>query len=128
MRVFKHKRVTRRYACKAALYRRLARSQGAGEYDFSESALVEMFEFESTGAAGVQFSTIKARNGFAYGKWLRDLDASQMCEDVRRGDFCKAEFMSGAVERIHNCSVLSRIAAPHWFPYTALPRPKLGGA
>ena len=116
MKIFRHKTITKSYALKAALYRRLARKQGI-KLDFSEQRLIEMFEFESLGAQGRLFSELKTKNGFAYGKWLRDLDVSQMVGDIRAGDFCKIEFLSTAIERLHNKKPLSFVPATEWFPW-----------
>ena len=108
MRPFKHKKITKRYAVKAALYRRLGRKAGCS-LDFSAKALLEMFEFESIGANGILFSELRTRNGYAFGKWLRDIDVSQMCDDIRAGDFCKYEYLTTAIDRLHNAKLLAGV-------------------
>jgi len=116
MKLFRHKVITKKYALKAAMYRRLARKQGM-DLDFSEESLFEMFDFESIGAQGRSFDELKYHNGYAYGKWLRDLDVSQMVQDVRTGDFCKAEFLKTGLDRLHNVSALECVLVPTWFPF-----------
>jgi hypothetical protein len=105
---FKHKPITKRYAVKAVLYRRLGRNAGCS-LDYSLEALREMFEFESLGGKGVLFSELRARNGYAFGKWLRDIDISQMCDDIKAGDFCKYEYLTTAIDRLHNTKLMAGI-------------------
>jgi hypothetical protein len=68
MKVFRIKGVSKRYAARCALYRRLARGMGR-HGDFSEAAMLEMRAWESAGRGGVD----KQSNGFAFGKWVRDV-------------------------------------------------------
>lgn len=117
MKIFKHKKVTKKYALKAALHRRLAKKVCGANVTFNESDLVEFFEYESIGIKPCSFDTLKARNGFALGKWLRDVDVIQITEDVEKGDFCKAEFLSKALMRLHNTEFLKNIISPTWFPF-----------
>lgn len=120
MNIFRHRKVTKKYAAKAAMYRRLAMKMSPGTHSFDVGALVEMFEYESIGNNALLFSQLKQRNGYALGKWLRDLDVSQMQEDITNGDFCKAEFLSTALERLHNKKQLASMISPVWFPWREL--------
>lgn len=124
MKIFKHKFVTKKFALRAAAYRRAARSmlpRGQEKYTFSTMDLVELFLLESKGQ-GCSFHEMKARNGFAYGKWVRDLSVSMMVEDITRGDACKAEFLSSPIQRLHNEPVLRGVVAGTWFPFAAMRR------
>lgn len=49
---------------------------------FSAEMLVELYKFESTGKATRTFETMKKDNGYALGKWLRDLDVSMIREGI----------------------------------------------
>ena len=68
--------VTKKFAAKAALYRRLAKSMGSPTHTFSHDDLIEIFKYESNGI-GPNFSEMKLRNGFALGKWIRDINVAQ---------------------------------------------------
>lgn len=117
MKLFKHGVVTKRYAVKAALYRRIAKSQ-CNQFKYDEACLVEMFQYESLGIKDSKsFDEMKKYNGYAYGKWVRDLDVVQMKTDIMSGDFCKYEFVNTALLRIHNKKILETIVSPTWFPY-----------
>lgn len=116
MKILNRKIVSKKYAVKAALYRRLARKSGMS-LDYSLDALLELHDFESRGV-GDSFSVIKKTNGYAYGKWLRDIDVAQITEGISSGDFCKAEFLSTPIERLHNKTFLATIPSPVWFPYS----------
>lgn len=117
MKIFKHNKVTKKYALKAALHRRLAKKVCGIGVTFTEKDLVEFFDYESNGIKPCTFDTLKARNGFALGKWLRDIDIVQISEDIEKGNFCKAEFLSTSIERLHNKDFLSNIISPVFFPF-----------
>ena len=112
MKTFKLHGISKRYACRAALYRRTARAQIAG-LDYSEAALRQLHDWESRGIGKVD----KGRNGYAYGKWVVDLAVAMWVEDIQRGDAVKAEFLSTPLERLHNRSKLSNVQAATFFPY-----------
>lgn len=117
MKLFSSTVVTRKYAVKASLYRRLVRKMGGFSHTFTKDDLEEMYAFETFGKDGKLFSELKSRNGFAFGKWLRDIDVVQMIQDVTSGDFVKYEFLDTAHGRIHNQSVLDKVylPSPNWF-------------
>ena len=81
MKLFRKRQVgvTKHYALKAALYRRLAKKMG-GTHSFTKSDLLEVFIYESTGVGSRTMPAMSKSNGFAYGKWLRDIDCSTMVE------------------------------------------------
>lgn len=114
MKPYRLKGISKRYAAKAAMYRRYAKSQGGlGALRFTQVELLELFNYESHGIGSVD----KKTNGFAYGKWVRDLTVSMMIEDIRNGDMCKIEFLGTAIQRIHNKTVLSSVPAGTFFPH-----------
>ena len=114
--MFKLKGVSKKYALRAAYYRRAARDQGVAGLAFDENALRELFDWESRGVGSVD----KSKNGFAYGKWCVDLSVSMWIEDILKGDFCKAEFLETPIQRLHNKKKLDTITAPAFFPYADL--------
>lgn len=119
MKLFNKKKVgvSKTYALKAALYRRLAKKMG-GSQTFTQGDLIELYKFESTGIADRSFAQMKQCNGYAYGKWLRDIDCSSIVEAIDSGEFCKAEFLQTAIERIHNTSFVGTIVVTTpWFPF-----------
>lgn len=75
MKVFRKKSIgcSKKFAAKAAMYRRLAKGMGG----------------KST------FETMRQRNGFAFGKWLRDIDIAQYIEDLRTGMINPKELLEG---------------------------------
>ena len=109
--------VTKAFALKACLYRRLARKNGAPESAFTQDDLLELFQQETYGIGERTFDQMKKTNGFAYGKWLRDIDSAGYIEGVVSGDFAKIEFLSTAIERIHNQKMMDSIPPTTWFPY-----------
>lgn len=120
MKLFKNKIVTKKYALKAALHRRLAKKMINGKSNlmtFTESDLIEFFNYESKGIKPCTFDELKARNGYAFGKWLRDIDVVQMSEDVVKGDFAKIEYLSTPIEKLHNKEFLANIVSSAWFPF-----------
>lgn len=120
MKLFHKKKVgvSKAYALKAVLYRRLARKMG-GSQTFSQDDLFELYKFESTGVADRSFAQMKQHNGYAYGKWLRDIDCSSIVEAIGSGEFCKIEFLQTAIERVHNTSFVGTIVVTTpWFPFS----------
>lgn len=103
MKVFNKRKVgcSKKFAAKAAMYRRLARNMG-GNFEFSHEDLLELYRYESTGQGGKSaFETMRQRNGFALGKWLRDIDTAQYIEDLRSGMIAPNELLEG-VGIVHN--------------------------
>lgn len=97
MKVFNKRKVgcSKKFAAKAAMYRRLAKGMG-GNFEFSHEDLLELYRYESTGAGGKSaFETMRQRNGFAFGKWLRDIDVAQYKEDLNNGLFNPKELLEG---------------------------------
>jgi len=114
MKLFKLNGISKKYALRAAHYRRVARSQNVSGLDFSEKALRDLFDWESRGEGRVD----KSRNGFAYGKWCVDLSVSMWVEGIISGDFCKAEFLQTRLQKLHNQSKLEKIVVTQaFFPY-----------
>ena len=103
MKVFNKRKVgcTKKFAAKAAMYRRLAKGMG-GRFEFSHEDLLELYHYESTGEGGKSaFETVRQRNGFAFGKWLRDIDATQYKEDLNNGLINPKELLEG-MGIVHN--------------------------
>ena len=103
MKVFKKKSVgcSKKFAAKAAMYRRLAKGMGS-TLTFTREDLIELYMYESTGKGGKSaFESMRQRNGFALGKWLRDIDTAQYIEDLRNGMINPKELLEG-VGIVHN--------------------------
>lgn len=103
MKVFNKRKVgcSKKFAAKAAMYRRLAKGMG-GNFEFSHEDLLELYRYESTGAGGKSaFETMRQRNGFAFDKWLRDIDVAQYKEDLNNGLFNPKELLEG-MGIVHN--------------------------
>lgn len=103
MKIFNKRRVgcSKKFAAKAAMYRRLARRMGT-KLAFTREDLIELYEYESTGKGGKSaFESMRQRNGFALGKWLRDIDVAQYIEDLRQGLIHPMELLEG-VGVVHN--------------------------
>lgn len=98
----------KKYLVKLCLYRRLCRKHG-GNFTFTIDDMEELFLFESRGQGSRTFDEMKAKNGFAFGKWLRDLSTSMIVEDVSSGLFPKIFFLQTGLDRIHNCKVLEKV-------------------
>ena len=113
MKVFRLKGISKKYAMRAAYYRRVARSHMSG-LDFSEEALRALHAKESRGVGSVD----KAVNGYAYGKWLIDLSVAMWVEDIQSGNACKAEFLKTAIQRLHNSQKLKLVLAGPLFAFT----------
>ena len=103
MNIFKHQLITKRYALKAALFRRLAKNSKQKNLSFTEQDLINLFNYETHGIGKID----EQKNGFAYGKWIRDLSISMMIEDIQSGIFCKADFLDTAISRLHNSNILN---------------------
>lgn len=110
--------ISKKYALRAALYRRVARGQKVESLDFSETSLRELYAWESCGVGGVD----KSKNGFAYGKWCVDLSVAMWIEDLAKGDFCKAEFLTTRLQKLHNQRKLESITSGTFFPYEDRPK------
>lgn len=113
MKRFNLKGVSKTYALRAAHYRRCAKNQGVTGLDFSETALRELHAWESRGEGSVD----KSKNGFAYGKWCIDLSVAMWVEDLKKGDFCKVEFLRTRIQKLHNTKKIEAIIAGAFFPY-----------
>lgn len=104
MKVFRKKSIgcSKKFAAKAAMYRRLAKGMDASRLSFTKEDLIELYQYESTGKGGKSaFETMRQRNGFAFGKWLRDIDTAQYIEDLRTGMINPKELLEG-VGIVHN--------------------------
>ena len=65
------------------MYRRLARGMGS-TLTFTREDLIELYTYESAGKGSKSvFESMRQRNGFALGRWLRDIDTTQYIEDLR---------------------------------------------
>ena len=113
MKLFKLKGVSKKYALRAAHYRRAARGQDMVGLAFDETALRELHDWESRGVGSVD----KSKNGFAYGKWCVDLSVSMWVEDLLKGDFCKSEFLGTRIQKLHNTKKLEAVIASPFFPH-----------
>jgi len=114
MKLFNLHGIPKKYALRAAQYRRVAKSQNVNGLDFNELALRNLYAWESRGEGSVD----KSRNGFAYGKWCVDLSVSMWIEGIESGDFCKAEFLHTRLQKLHNQKKLERVVVRKpFFPY-----------
>lgn len=103
MKIFNKRRVgcSKKFAAKAAMYRRLARGMGS-TLAFTHEDLIELYTYESTGKGSKSaFESMRQRNGFALGKWLRDIDTAQYIEDLRSGIISPRELLEG-IGIVHN--------------------------
>lgn len=113
MKLFKLKGISKTYALRAAHYRRCAKNQGINGLNFNEVALRELHSWESKGEGSMD----KSKNGFAYGKWCVDLSVAMWVEDIKNGNFCKAEFLETRIQKLHNTKKLETVIAdlrPFW--------------
>lgn len=105
MKIFSAKRVgvSKRFAAKAAMYRRLAKAMSRSKkFSYTHDDLIELYNYESRGITnGTSFETMRQRNGFAFGKWLRDIDVAQYKEDLMSGLINPIELLGG-VGAVHN--------------------------
>lgn len=116
-RVLKRLKVSKAFAVKACLYRRLARSYNADKWTFTLGDLQELYQYESTGKRTRSFDEMKKTNGFALGKWLRDIDVANYREAYLNGEFAKIEFLSTDIERLHNKHVFDNLPLVAFFPF-----------
>lgn len=113
MKLFKLSGISKRYALRAAHYRRTAKSQRVSGLDFDEAALRELYEWESRGIGNVD----KKKNGYAYGKWCVDLSVAMWIEDLLKGDVIKQEFLQTRIQKLHNEKKLESVVAAPFFPH-----------
>jgi len=116
MIVFKKSKVgvSKSFALQAARYRRNARAMSPS-YSFTHEDLLQQYQWESTGQGE---KPDKRKNGFAYGKWIVDINTAGMLEGLNDGDFCKYEFLNTAILRLHNSKVLENfIPAKPFFAF-----------
>ena len=116
-RILKRLKVSKAFAIKACLYRRLARSYNADKWTFTLDDLQELYQYESTGKRTRSFDEMKKTNGFALGKWLRDIDVANYREAYLNGEFAKIEFLSTDIERLHNKHVFDNLPLVAFFPF-----------
>nr|DAS06078.1 MAG TPA: hypothetical protein [Caudoviricetes sp.] len=116
-RILKRLKVTKAFAIKACLYRRLARKYNADKWTFTLDDLQELYQYESTGKRTRSFDEMKKTNGFALGKWLRDIDVANYREAYLNGEFAKIEFLSTDIERLHNKHVFDNLPLVAFFPF-----------
>lgn len=121
MNIFKHQLITKRYALKAALFRRLAKNSKQKNLSFTEQDLINLFNYETHGIGKID----ERKNGFAYGKWIRDLSISMMIEDIQSGIFCKADFLDTVINKLHNNSILKMIMGKPFLKYEYTYKPLL---
>lgn len=67
MKILRNIKITKNYALKAALYRRIAKEYNS-TYIFTHKDLIEIFDYESLGIKSRSFDEMKLYNGFAAGK------------------------------------------------------------
>lgn len=113
MKLFTLSGISKKYALRAANYRRSARSQGVRGLDFSEASLRGLHAWESRGVGKVD----KSKNGYAYGKWIVDLSVSMWVEDLRAGNVCKHEFLQTRIQKLHNEAKLQAVIPAPFFPH-----------
>jgi len=116
-RILKRLKVSKAFAIKACLYRRLARKYNADKWTFTLADLQELYQYESTGKRTRSFDEMKKTNGFALGKWLRDIDVANYREAYLNGEFAKIEFLSTDIERLHNKHVFDNLPLVAFFPF-----------
>lgn len=102
-------KISRTYLRHAAAYRRYA---GDVPFDFSVAALIACYRHETFGEPAAK------RNGFIYGKWVRDISVVQWIEDIRRGDACKHEFYTPK-DKWWARPALENIVPGTFFPYSS---------
>lgn len=90
MKLFQHDtgypKITKKYLRLAAVYRRFA--ERSHHYDFSLSSLIDCYHHETYG------KPYFLNNGYVHGKHLKDITVSAWIEDIYKGNFCKAEFLT----------------------------------
>ena len=112
MNLLKIKGISRKYLRLAATYRRLAYNTNSNNLDFSIDALVDCYNHETNGHKA------KSNNGYIFGKWTKDLTVVMWIEDIQKGDFCKADFIT-PVNKWWATKALKDVVVPcAWFPYS----------
>ena len=104
------KGISRKYLRMAAMYRRFANRDR--HYDWSLQSLIECYNHETHG------QPIKKSNGYAFGKWCKDLSVVQWIEDIRKGDACKAEFYTPKDKWWTEKALANLVVPCAWFPYS----------
>ena len=105
-------KLSKQYMLQAALFRRTAmRHMNWSKSDprFSADMLIELYRYESTGEANRHYDAMKRDNGYAMGKWMRDIDVANIKQGIKCGDFAKIEFLETPLERLHNKAFISKI-------------------
>lgn len=105
-------KLSKQYMLQAALFRRTAMSHmnwNKSYPRFSADMLIELYRYESTGEANRHYDAMKRDNGYAMGKWLRDIDVANIKQGVKCGDFAKIEFLGTLLEQLHNSKFISEI-------------------
>lgn len=103
-----HKILTKKYLRLAAVYRRFA--ERSPHYDFSMKSLIECFRHETYGDKHASM------NGYVHGKHLKDITVSMWIEDIYKGNFCKAEFLT-PLNKWWVAKTFDTIIPPIWFPF-----------
>lgn len=98
--------ISRKYLRLAAVYRRYAASS---LYDYSRAMLIECYNAETHGGP------VSKNNGYAFGKWCKDLSVVQWIEDIRKGNACKAEFYTPK-DKWWSGPALRNVVVGPWFP------------
>lgn len=108
MKLF-HKRtvgVSKKYAVKAALFRRLASNMGDKHSPaFSRENLIAHYQYESLGGTEPD----KKTNGYAAGKFMFDITVSNIIESIKAGEFLACEFTCTAINRLHYTQALADV-------------------
>lgn len=103
-------KLKRKYLLKAALFRRLGTlylNCDKSDERFNREHLMELYIYESTGKSDKPYDDMKKTNGYAIGKWLRDIDVANIKHGIECGDFAKCEFLNSPLERLHNAGFIS---------------------
>ena len=84
--------MTSKWLKMSEIYRRFA-SDWEDVCDFSESALIDMFDYESTGKGNLSIGVFsdKKPNGYAVGKHWMDVTVAMWKEDLKTGIISVAE-------------------------------------
>lgn len=105
-------KLSKQYMLQAALFRRTAMQHmnwGKSDPRFSAGMLIELYRYESTGKADRHYDAMKRDNGYAMGKWMRDIDVANIKQGIQCGDFAKIEFLTTPLQRFHNAKFISAI-------------------
>ena len=80
-------KLSKQYMLQAALFRRIAMQHmnwSKSDPRFSADMLIELYRYESTGEANRHYDAMKRDNGYAMGKWLRDIDVANIKQENKR--------------------------------------------